>query len=172
MGGEKGGFKLGKWYTEPNYEIKAPIEDDTQINNKKARKDKKPTVCKSKIRNSGSYYFRQEHCGICGSENITKTKLVYCTACEKEKYTKYEPWEWAEEKEYFTKKKVITKPCECNLNKDFWNRYDGYKVYENYHCLDCSATFGPLCSNCGKHCWSRMSKGERLVTCSCGYFRN
>jgi hypothetical protein len=100
------------------------IEEKQKTQGKRKRRE---TLCKDKCKE----YF---HCGICGSEDLVYTQLVYCEQCGKENY------------DIDIKRKILTiiaeSPCSCK-GKPY--------VYRNktYYCNPRGDITIRICSACG-----------------------
>lgn len=126
---------------------------------KKQKRNRKVTECNVIRRSTG--------CGICGSENIMRQGVRYCTECGKEVIIfSTETYFWRYDESDF---------CECVFGRKVKNRVHKSKPYKTIgilKCMDCGAVMANYCPNCKlKHrqCW-KSSNGQ-LYCRTCG-FRN
>ena len=119
---------------------------EIKLNIKKTRRDKQATACSVSRRNG---------CGICGSKNITKQGVEYCTKCSKEELVLINNSEWL-----FNLKSNF---CKCLLSwkvKSYTYHFKPYKIISVLKCMDCGAVMSNFCPNCkpDKNCWYKAGK--------------
>lgn len=116
-------------------------KEETAEYSNKARKDKKSTPCRVKKRQWG-------HCGICGSEDITKQGVCFCNVCGMEK-------EFIDELDDLFSLNRPKLECSHPEYKKKWGLKSSKLVVK---CLTCGAVKGPICPSCGNACWVKDSQ--------------
>jgi len=117
----------------------------------KTRRDRRETECRDKIRS-------RNHCGICGSNDLTAETLFYCPTCGAEQLelrAEEYSWLWAKDEPNL---------CQCNKQRHFLK----YHHIVILHCNVCRAHKGPLCRNCGRALWFRFDPLIQFFTTNNG----
>lgn len=120
----------------------------------KTRRNRRETGCRDKIRS-------HDHCGICGSNDLTAETLFYCPTCGAEQLElKVDEYSW-----FWSKNEPNL--CQCDNNKRYFPKYRHIVIL---HCNTCGAHKGALCRNCGEMLWSRFDPLKPLFHClTCGF---
>lgn len=139
---------------ERKFTRQEPIEDEVaKISGKRKRR---PTACADKKRGSLT-------CGICGSGNIARHGVAFCTICEME-----EPFTILAQDHFYKNQSEIKYPdCRC-VSEYKWHRsnFDAISVKA---CMDCGAVEGPRCPVCKNKMWAKGDR--RFCKGYCGYRR-
>lgn len=119
----------------------------------KTRRNRRETECRDKIRS-------HNHCGICGSNDLTAEILFFCQTCGAEQLelkTEEYSWFWSKDEPNL---------CQCDKQRYFLK----YHHIVILHCNTCRAHKGALCRNCGRMLWSRFDPLKPLFHClACGF---
>jgi len=119
----------------------------------KTRRNRRETECRDKIRS-------HNHCGICGSNDLTAETLFYCSTCGAEQLelrAEEYSWLWSKDEPHL---------CQCNKQR-YFRRNSTIVIL---HCNACRAYKGAHCQNCGRALWFRFDPIKPLFHClACGF---
>ena len=144
----------GDWWNTMQKNPNRKIDDTSETPRKqKTRRNRRETECRDKIRS-------HNHCGICGSNDLTAEILFFCPTCGAEQLElKVEEYSW-----FWSKEEPNL--CQCD-KKRYFLKYHHIVIL---HCNTCRAHKGALCRNCGRMLWSRFDPLKPLFHCLlCGF---
>lgn len=144
------------------------IYEDNETNTRKAKRNKKETVCSVKRH-------RHDGCGICGSQNVLDQGVTYCKKCEKEIdfiSDRAQLWWW---RKGIGKEEDDEPNCTCTETITFGRKHETrtfrpIRTISVKKCTDCGSVRGGFCPNCGKKdksCWRHWNGS--LYCQKCGY---